>query len=160
MEGASSGIDAVAGFMDEQGVDYEVVEHRTTYSAAAEARAAGVPPPDASKSVLLRDERGYRLAVIPASERLDLHKAREQFGGGKSLRLATEEEMRDDFPIFEVGALPALGPMLPAPEVIDRRLVEHERILFSGGDHQHGVLIDPNDLVQVTQAQVADVCED
>jgi Ala-tRNA(Pro) deacylase len=155
-----SGIDLVVGYLDEQGVRYEVVEHRATHTAEAEGRAAGVPPEDVAKTVLLRDERGYRLAVIPASERLDLHKARELLGSGKSLRLATEDEMGADFASFEVGALPPIGPLLPAPEVLDRRLLDHDRILFSGGDHRHGVLIDPNDLVQLTQAQVADACED
>jgi Ala-tRNA(Pro) deacylase len=156
----AGGIDAVVGYLDEHGVRYEVVEHRITYTAAAEARAAGVPPGDVAKSVLLHDEKGYRLAVVPASERLDLRKARELFGSGRSLRLATEEEMAADFGSFEVGALPPIGPMLPAPEVLDRRLLDHERVLFAGGDHRHGVLIDPNDLVQLTQAKVADICEE
>ena len=155
-----AGVEAVARYLDEQDVAYEVVEHRTTYTAGAEARAAGVPAQDVAKTVVLRADEGYRLAVIPASERLDLEKARELFGAGKSLRLANEEEMGGDFGEFEVGALPPIGPMLPAPEVLDRRLLDHDRILFAGGDHRHGVLIDPNDLVEVTQAKVADVCED
>jgi Ala-tRNA(Pro) deacylase len=157
---STSGVEAVARYLDEQGVRYDVVEHRTTYTATAEARAAGVPPEDVAKSVLLRDESGYRLAVIAASDRLDVDKVRELFGAGKSMRLATEQEMQSDFEAFEVGALPPIGPMLPAPEVLDRKLLEHERILFSGGDHRHGVLIDPNDLVQLTQAKVADVRAD
>jgi Ala-tRNA(Pro) deacylase len=154
------GVDVVASYLDDQGVAYEVVEHRTTYTAGAEARAAGVPAQDVAKTIVLRDDQGYRLAVVPASERLDLEKARELFGAGKSLRLASEEEMGTEFGSFEVGALPPIGPMLPAPEVLDRRLLDHERILFAGGDHRHGVLMDPNDLVEVTQAKVADVCED
>jgi Ala-tRNA(Pro) deacylase len=157
---SSSRIEVVARYLDELDVRYEVVEHRATYTASAEARAAGVGPDEAAKTVLLRDDGGYRVAVIPASERLDLRKARELAGTGESLRLATEQEMASDFASFEVGALPPIGPLLPAPEVLDRRLLDHERILFSGGDHRHGVLIDPNDLVQLTQAKVADVCED
>ena len=156
---AVRGIELVAGYLDEQGVRYQVVEHRTTYTATAEAHAAGVPSEDVAKTVVLRDAGGYRLAVIPASERLDLRKARELLGADKTLRLATEEEMGADFTSFEVGALPPIGPLLPAPEVLDRRLMEHDEVLFSGGDHQHGVLMDPNELVQLTQADVADVCK-
>jgi Ala-tRNA(Pro) deacylase len=155
-----SGLEIVTRFLDEQDVAYEVVEHRTTYTATEEARAAGVAPQDAAKTIALRDEEGYRLAVIPASERLDLEKVRELLGASKSLRLATEDEMGSEFPDFELGALPPLGPLLPAPEVVDRRLLDHERILCSGGDHRHGVLIDPQDLVETVQPKVADVCED
>jgi len=155
-----TGLEAVTHYLDEQDVDYEVVEHAKTQTAAEEARAAGVPPADAAKTIALRDEAGYRLAVIPASERLDLHKVRELLGSGKSLRLATEEEMASQFQAFEVGALPPIGPLLPAPEILDRRLLDHDKVLCSGGDHRHGLLMDPNDLVEIAQPRVADVCED
>ena len=35
------GIAAVTAYLDGEGVGYEVVEHRPTFSAAAEARASG-----------------------------------------------------------------------------------------------------------------------
>ena len=152
------GIDAVVRYLEEQQVPHEVVEHRTTYTAAAEARAAGVPADDATKTIALRDGGGYRIAVIPASKRLDLEKAREVLGD-RSLRLATEEEMASAFGAFEVGALPPFGAMLPAPEVLDRHVLEHDRVLCSGGDHRHGVLVDPREIVRVSGAEVADICE-
>jgi Ala-tRNA(Pro) deacylase len=157
---APSGLDQVIGFLDEHGVDYELREHRAAFTAAEEARAAELPLDDVAKTVALRDQDGYRLAVIPASRRLDLDKTREVLGAGKSLRLATEREMEADFGQFEVGALPPLGPLLSAPDVLDRRVLEHERVLCNAGDHRHGLLLDPHDLVEVIQPKVADICED
>ena len=159
-EPLSPGLATVTRYLDEQGISYEVVEHLDTYSAADEARAAGVPPDHAAKTIALHDHDRLRLAVIPASRRLDLHKAREVLGARSSLRLASEEEMASEAAGFEVGALPPLGPLLPAPEIVDLRLLEHEQILFSGGDHRHSVLIDPNDLVEIVQPAVADICVD
>jgi Ala-tRNA(Pro) deacylase len=150
----------VTGFLDEQGVGYEVREHQATETAAGEARATGLPPSDVAKTVALRDGVDYRLAVIPASHRLDLAKAREALGAGKSLRLATEGEMKSDFARFEVGALPPLGSLLGASEVLDGRLLEHEQILCNAGDHRHGLLLDPHELVEIVQPKVADICED
>jgi Ala-tRNA(Pro) deacylase len=157
---ASSGLEATTDYLREQGVDYEVVEHETTLSAAEEARATGIPPDHAAKTIALREGSDYRLAVIPASERLDLHKVRELLAAGSSLRLATEGEMETDFPAFELGALPPLGPLVPSAEIIDSRLLEHDRILCHGGDQRHGLLLDPQDVVEVVQPRVADVCED
>jgi Ala-tRNA(Pro) deacylase len=154
------GIDLVHRYLEEQRVAHDVVDHEQTSSAAQEARAAGVPPDHAAKTMVLRDGEGYRLAVIPASCRLDLHKAREALDASAHLRLASEPEMEADFASFEVGALPPLGPMLPAPEALDMRLMDHKRILCSGGDHRHSVLVDPRDLARVGEATVADVCED
>jgi prolyl-tRNA editing enzyme YbaK/EbsC (Cys-tRNA(Pro) deacylase) len=76
------------------------------------------------------------------------------------LRLVTEDEMAADFSQFELGAIPPLGEMLPAPEIVDRQLLDHDRILCNGGDHTHSVLLDPSDIVRASDAQVADVCED
>lgn len=154
------GIEALTEFLDGQGIDHETVEHEQTFSATAEASAAGVAPDHAAKTMLLRDGDDYRIAVIPASHRLDLHKAREVLGATAKLRLATEDEMGADFAAFDVGALPPFGPLLPAPEVLDGRLLEHDRILCTGGDHRHSVLIDPNEIVRVAAAKLADVCED
>jgi prolyl-tRNA editing enzyme YbaK/EbsC (Cys-tRNA(Pro) deacylase) len=154
------GIEAVVRYLNEHGVAHEVVDHEATFSASEEARAAGVAPDHAAKTVVLREGDAYRLAVLPASERLDVGKARDALDAGSHLRLATETEMEEDFGAFEVGALPPLGPMLPAPEVIDRRLIQHDRILCSGGDHRHSVLLDSNELARDTGATVADICED
>jgi Ala-tRNA(Pro) deacylase len=154
------GIDAVVGYLRDRGVAHDVVDHEQTFTAAAEARASGIEPDHAAKTMVLRDGEDYRLAVIPASERLDLHKLRELLQASGHLRLASEAEMADDFDPFEVGATPPLGPMLPAAEVLDRRLLGHERILCTGGDHRHSVLIDPNELARITEAQIADICED
>jgi Ala-tRNA(Pro) deacylase len=158
--GSGFGIDMVASYLEAQGVPHEVVEHPTRYSAAADARAAGLEPDDAAKTILLRDDEGYKVAVIPASHRLDLHKLRELLGAGSSLRLAAEHEIAADFEAFEVGAVPPFGPLLPAPEVVDRRLLEHDRVMCSGGDHRHGVMLDPNEIVRIAKPQVGDVCQD
>jgi Ala-tRNA(Pro) deacylase len=154
-----AGHTAVTEFLQREGVRYEVVEHERTQTAAAEARAAGMPPSDVAKTVVLRDEEGVRLAVVPSSERLDMHKVKLALGS-KRLRLVTEQEMAEEFDEFEVGAVPPFGPMFQALELVDQRLLGHDRILCCGGDHEHGVLVDPNDVVQAGRARVADICED
>jgi prolyl-tRNA editing enzyme YbaK/EbsC (Cys-tRNA(Pro) deacylase) len=154
-------IDRTARHLDEIGVAHEVVEHEEAFDAASEAGAAGVRPENAAKSVLLHDGQGYRLVVMQASDRLDLRKVRDLLEASRAkLRLANEGEMAADFPQFELGAIPPLGEMLPAPEIVDRRLLEHDRVLCNGGDHSHSILLDPQDIVRISNAQVADVCED
>jgi Ala-tRNA(Pro) deacylase len=154
-------IDRTTQHLDRLEISYEVVEHERALRAASEAEAAGIRPENATKSILIRDEGGYRLVVIQASDRLDLRKVRDLLEVSRtSLRLVTEDEMAAEFPEFELGAIPPLGEMLPAPEIVDRRLLEHDRVLCNGGDHTHSVLLDPNDIVRASGAQVADVCAD
>jgi Ala-tRNA(Pro) deacylase len=103
------GIAAVTEHLDAAGVSYEVVEHEPTMSATAEAATTHRPAHEVAKTVILQDGDSYVLAVVPASERIDLHKVRELLGASKSLRLATEAEIAGDFPALEVGATPPFG---------------------------------------------------
>jgi Ala-tRNA(Pro) deacylase len=157
-KGNRRGLDLITRFLDEQDIGYEVVEHRRTATAAAAARAAGISPDATAKTIALRDGENLLLAVIPASQRLDLDKVRRVLGASDALRFASEEEMRSELDLFDVGAIAPLADLARATEVVDERLLEPETIMFSGGDHTHGVLVDPNDLLQVTQPKVDDVC--
>jgi Ala-tRNA(Pro) deacylase len=154
-----AGLAAVTNFLEREGVPYEVVEHEPTQTAAAEARAAGMPAAHVAKTVVLRDQSGLRLAVIPASERLDMHKLKEALDS-MGLRLVTEREMAEEFDGFEVGAVPPFGSMFDALELVDERLLDQDRILCSGGDHEHAILVDPRDVVQAGGARVVDICQD
>ena len=160
MAGATPHVNEVTRYLDDAGLRYEVIEHPPTYTALADARTTGTKPSEEAKAVLLRSDGGYRLAVIPASERLDLRKVRDLLGERRALRLATEAEMQEDFPQFEVGAVPPVGPALPALEVLDRRLLDCDRIVCAGGDHRHSVSLDPRDVLVLANPHVADLCEE
>ncbi|MGZ5348094.1 MAG: aminoacyl-tRNA deacylase [Solirubrobacterales bacterium] len=153
-------VEMVHAYLDEQGVAYEAVEHEERFTAAAEARAAGIEPGDAVKDLVLHDGDRYVLAVIPASRRLDLGKARALLAAGSELRMASEDEIARDFERFEVGAIPPFGNLHGVPQLVDSSLLEHERVLCNAGDHGHGVLVDPNEIVRIGDARVGDVCED
>jgi Ala-tRNA(Pro) deacylase len=153
-------VEAVSGYLNERGIQHEVVEHDERFTAAGEARASGIGPEDAAKDVVLRRGTAYVLAVIPASERLDLRKAAKLLDDEGELRLATEEEIASDFSQFEVGALPPFGPLLGIAQIVDRRLLDIERVLCSSGDHRHSLKVDPNEMVRLADARVGDLCQD
>jgi Ala-tRNA(Pro) deacylase len=147
--------------LDEAGVDYELLPHPHTESAAAEAQALGLDPADVAKTLVVKTSEGYVRAVIPASHRLDLHKVREVTGGGRhKVHLASEDDMRRDFPEFELGAVPPLGGAQRDPVVVDRRVAEREAVVLEAGSHDESVRISAAELVRAAGAQVADICED
>jgi Ala-tRNA(Pro) deacylase len=152
------GIEAVSRLLEGRKVRYEVVEHDATYSAAAEARAIEADPQATAKTVALHDRDGYRLAVVPASERIDLRRVREVLDATHHLRLATEHELERDFPAFEVGAMPPFATT-PLPEVVDLRLLHHDHIVCAGGEHRCSIRMEPLELLRITEPRVADICE-
>lgn len=142
-------------FLTERGIPFKLIEHDATYTALAEAREAGVDADDVAKGVLLHTADGYALALIPASARLDLEKARLALGS--DVEPATEAELAVLFPDHELGAIPMFGRGAPKSEILDEQLLDHEALLCNAGDHRHSVLISSDDLVSLTSAQVADL---
>jgi Ala-tRNA(Pro) deacylase len=153
------GVAVVTRFLEEAGVEHEVLEHDPTYSTLQEAGAVDADPRHSAKTLALHDRGGWRIAVLPANHRLDLDRARRLLGGTSRLRLATEQEMAAAFPAFDVGALPPVGPMLPLPEVIDTRLLYLDQVVCPGGDHRHAIRLDPRELVRLSEPRVGDLCE-
>lgn len=150
--------EAVAAYLEGEGVACKLIEHEPTMSAVGEARAANLSPDQVAKTIVLHDGEAYVLAAIPACDRLDMHKLRDLLGATRHLRLASEGEIERDFPAYEVGAVPPFGAM-PAAEIIDSALLPQRRILCSAGDHRHSVLVDPHEVARITAAKVADICE-
>jgi Ala-tRNA(Pro) deacylase len=122
----------VREYLTEQGVETEELRHEPTHSAGGEAARLGVPAHEVAKTVVLDTERGHALAVIPASERLDMglvHRAT----GDNHAALASEEELQRDYPDYELGAFPPLGSLLHAPVYVDPKVMRHDRIVFAAG---------------------------
>jgi Cys-tRNA(Pro)/Cys-tRNA(Cys) deacylase len=153
-------VDAIVGFLEGVGVEFELVEHVPVETATAEARTVGHAVDQTAKTIVLHDGNAYVIAAVAAADRLDLRKLRDLLGASRQLRLASEAEIARDFPSLEVGAVPPFGPMVPAAEVIDSALAAQARILCPAGDHRHSVLVDPREVVRVTSAMVADIREE
>lgn len=147
--------------LDEAGVEYELLPHAHTESAAAEAEALGLEPADVAKTLVVKTPDGYVRAVILGSHRLDLHKLRDVSGGGKhKVHLASEDDLRRDFPEFELGAVPPLGGGQRNPVVVDERVAGRETVVLEAGSHDESVRISAAELVRAAGAEVADICED
>lgn len=121
-------------FLESQGIGYEVLPHSHTSSSLETARAAHVPGDWIAKSVLLEDERGYVMAILPASRRVSLDALQSQLH--RKLELASEEELARLFEDCEIGAIPPVADAYGLPAVIDDRLWDLSDVYFEAGDHE------------------------
>lgn len=149
----------VASILDEAGVEYELLPHSHTETAAAEAEALGVDATDVAKTLVVSTPSGYVRAVLRASERIDLHKLREHIEGGKRIHLASEEDLERDYPGFELGAVPPFGGSSDRV-LVDSRLAEREQVVLEAGTHEQSVRIRTADLLVLTRAEVVDLAQD
>jgi Ala-tRNA(Pro) deacylase len=87
-----------------------------------------------AKSVVLEDEQGYLMVVLPSSRRVDVGELQRQLK--RNLGLASESELAQLFADCEIGALPALGPAYGMETVVDDAIAEQPDIYFEAGDHE------------------------
>lgn len=121
-------------YLDTSGVCYEVVHHPRASSSLGSARAARIPGGRVAKGIVLEDERGYLLAVLPASCRLDLEGVRRRLD--RPLQLASEAELEGLFGDCELGAVPAIGRAYGLPALVDDSLLRMPDLYFEAGDHR------------------------
>ena len=129
----------VGDHLERQGIPFEAMTHTRTDTALEEARALGIDADAVLKTVVLKTRSGHALAVVPAARRLDMKLTRSATGDSH-VRLATEEELRGQFPGFELGAFPPLGALLGLPLFVDREVLEHERLAFAGSQTESFVV--------------------
>jgi Ala-tRNA(Pro) deacylase len=147
----------VTSFLEEAGVDFDVLEHAHTERAADEAAALGIEPEEVAKTLVLVAPSGNVRAVLAASERIDRRKVAGVPGvGGKKVHLASEDDLARDYPDFELGAVPPFGGR-EDHVIVDERLAGRDSVVLEAGTHERSVRLKAADLVRLTRAQVADI---
>jgi Ala-tRNA(Pro) deacylase len=134
-------------YLTKKRVKYDVIAHQPTNSSIRTAEACHIPGDRFAKAVLLCDEMGYAVAVLPASRHIRLSDLKRQFGD--DVRLASEREIVELFQDCARGAIPALGECYGLDTVIDDSIEDQPDIYIEGGDHAT--------LVHMSQEQFADL---
>jgi Ala-tRNA(Pro) deacylase len=140
----------VTEHLQAHGVPFAPIAHQQAYTSIDEARALGIDAGEVLKTVAVRAAGGYALMAIPATGRLDMHLVQAAVGD-RHVRLATEEELRRDFPDIELGALPPLGSLLGAPLFVDQEVLRHETVVFAAGSQTESVQLKTADLLRHEQ---------
>jgi Ala-tRNA(Pro) deacylase len=124
-------------YLQDRGVPHEVLTHPVTGSSTETAQSAHVSGDRIAKTVVLRvgdAADGYLLAVLPASHHLSLELLQGWLG--RSVALASEQEIGKLFPDCELGAIPPLGEAYGLDAVLDDSLAGLDEVCFEGGDHR------------------------
>jgi len=127
----------VRGFLEDNGVSYEVLEHETAFTAQEVAAATHVSGRELAKCVIVTGGEAFAMAVLPASRAVDL-RALSRIAGRK-LRLASEDQFAGLFPGSDLGAMAPLGNLYDVPVYVDDALAEDEEIAFNAGSHRHAI---------------------
>ena len=125
----------LSSYLDQRGARYDVYVHKPSRSSAETARAAQVLPHQLAKSVILEDDTGCVMVVVPADTTVKLGHLTELLGR-KNLRLSDESRIATLFDDCDRGAVPPVGMAWGMETIVDEALEANEVVYMEGGDHQ------------------------
>lgn len=138
-----------------RGLPFETILHDAAYDAQRLAKAMHTPGDNVAKTVLLRSDDGYVVAVLQATHQIDFEKARHALAAHR-LELATELESYEHFPDCEIGAPPPFGSLYGMRTLVDRALAEDEEVVFKGKTNDEAIRMKYNDFADFEEPLVAD----
>ena len=144
----------VKEFLNENHVRFRTVLHQPTPSAQRMAHSLHVPGDTVAKTVVLKADDNYILAVVPATHCVDLAMAREALAA-KNLELAHEEDFAKRFPDCERGAIPPFGSRFALGTLVDESLTHDEFIVFEGDSHAEAICVRYRDFEEIEDPVVS-----
>ncbi len=140
-------------FLQERKVPYSATTHPEAFTAQQAAQAAHVPGRAFAKSVLVNVDGKICMAVVPATERVDLARLQKCLDAKKA-RLASEAEFSPLFPDCDLGAMPIFGSLYGVPVLLSHELTENEEIAFTAGTHKDIVRMKTGDFLAAESPKV------
>jgi Ala-tRNA(Pro) deacylase len=125
-------VEALREFLDRNRIKYVVISHSPAHTAQEIAASAHIPGREMAKTVIVKIDGRLAMAVLPASELIDLDLLADA-AFAQRLELAEEEEFEDRFPDCQLGAMPPFGNLYGMDVYVAESLAEDDEIAFNGG---------------------------
>ncbi|MBI3572795.1 MAG: YbaK/EbsC family protein [Candidatus Kerfeldbacteria bacterium] len=145
----------VTAYLTKHKVKHDIVPHRTVFTVYDLAQTLKVKLNTIVKTLLIKSDQGYHLAVLPAQKRLDIAALKKALGF-KKVSIANEKDMQTKFKV-KPGAMTPFGAMHKVGVVIDRSLVKTEKMLFGAGSFTESVRMKMKDYLRLEDPTVANI---
>ena len=145
--------------LDSAGISYKTAEYDADESDLSGVHAAemlGVNPDIVFKTLVTRDnDNKLWVFVIPVKENLDLKKA-AAVSGNKKIEMIHVKEIMNLTGYIRGGCSP-IGMKKEYPTFIDETALLYDEIYFSAGRRGQQIIMKPEDLASIINADFADI---
>ena len=146
-------VQQLKNFLDSNHVKYTTITHSPEYTAQEIAASAHIPGKELAKTVIVKVDGEFAMAVLPATTHLSLSRLRTAAGVGDA-EIASEADFEKLFPDCELGAMPPFGNLYDMPVYAAEELTEDEKIAFNAGTHSELVQLAYSDFEKLVHPKV------
>lgn len=143
-------------YLEKAGVDHNILEHRTVYTAIDAASTIKKKLNEIAKSLLVKADKDYYLVLLPADYNVDFQKLGKCIGihRGKDVKVVKipGEKIMEEALKVKAGAMSAFGQLHKLPVVMDKGLAKVKKAVFSSGSFNHSVEMAVKDFAKLENA--------
>lgn len=123
----------VERFLQTRSIPYKRVQHTYAETAMGCAIAASIPAGKVAKAVMMNDDQGFMMAIIPADRNVDLDAVSR--ATNRVLSISKQRDVTLFFKDSIKGAVPGVGPSYNLKTIWDDRLGQVDECYMEAGDH-------------------------
>jgi prolyl-tRNA editing enzyme YbaK/EbsC (Cys-tRNA(Pro) deacylase) len=134
----------ISGFLEKKAYKFQVVDHKTTFTAWDVAQTEKINPSEVVKSLALKADNDYFVALVSADKKLDkskflkfLNSLRKKTGKKtyRKIDFAKEAWMKKNLP-GKLGAIPPFSELLKLDIYADNLLAKKKFLYLGSGEYQ------------------------
>lgn len=132
----------VKEFLVDAGAKYELIGHRTVYTAFDKAATLKIKSGAVAKVLTLKIGKELALAVIGGDRNLDIKKL-QKLAKTEKITFAKEKIIGETFKGIDPGAVPPFTRFWIMKVFCDKKLLESPKIILSAGSYEASIKITP-----------------
>ncbi len=143
--------------LDEWGIDYEVLKHKTVFTAHDVAATLRTKLDDIVKTLIIEADKQFYLVSLPATKNVDfkqLAKAIKKMGGSvKTIAIPNEKVLAKKLGI-KPGSVTAFAKLHKLPHIVDKDIKKIKKAVLSGGSVSESIKMKMADWLKVEEPAV------
>lgn len=152
----------IINYLENNGYKYEIIPHRTTYTAWDTAQTEKVKPQEVAKSLVLKADKDCVIAVLSSNRNLDkqkllkiINEKRKKDGGktAKKVEFAKEAWMKKNIP-GKVGATPPFSGILKLEIYADKLFLKNKKIYLGSGEYTESIRVGASQYLKIEKPVV------
>ena len=151
--------EALKKFLEDHNISFRSMEHEPTHTSRESSAVRGSSLSQGVKAMVCETKQGGMiLALIAADRKIDFRKL-TALVGSKKLFLADPDK------VFEktgcrIGSVHPFGNLMGIPVLMEKTILENDKVNFNVGLHTMTVRMDPKELRKAINPVVADLVRD
>jgi len=143
--------------LDDWGVDYEVLKHKTVFTAYDVAATLKKELNEIAKTLIIQADKHFYFVAVPADKNLDfqkIKKAIQKMGVKvKTISIPSEKAILSKLKI-NPGKISGFASAHKLPSIIDKDLAKKKKVVFSAGDVKESIWMAVKDYLKVEEPRV------